>query len=42
MTLVVCKFFDEDLSFITRGILFISVGIGFFVANYLVIKKRKK
>lgn len=42
MALVVCKFFDEDLSFITRGILFISVGIGFFVANYLVIKKRKK
>jgi uncharacterized membrane protein len=39
--LIICRFFDSDLSFITRGILFILVGIGFFVANYQLIKKRK-
>jgi len=42
MALVVCKFFDSDLTFVTRGILFVSVGIGFFVANYLMLKKRNK
>lgn len=40
--LIICRFFDTDLSFITRGILFISVGIGFFVANYYTLKKRKQ
>lgn len=39
--LVVCRFFDTDLSFVTRGILFVSVGIGFFVTNFWMLKKRK-
>lgn len=39
--LVVCRFFDTDLSFVVRGILFVSVGIGFFATNYWMIKKRK-
>ncbi len=39
--LVVCRFFDTDLSFITRGVLFMSVGIGFFITNYWMLKKRK-
>ncbi|MFO7825832.1 MAG: hypothetical protein R6V72_17985 [Cyclobacterium sp.] len=39
--LVVCRFFDTDLSFILRGGLFVSVGIGFIVANYWMLKKRK-
>ncbi|MEM8507069.1 MAG: DUF2157 domain-containing protein [Bacteroidota bacterium] len=39
--LVVCRFFDTDLSFVVRGIMFVSVGAGFFVANYLMLKKRK-
>lgn len=42
MALVLCKFFDSDLSFVIRGILFVSVGIGFFVANYLMLNKRKE
>lgn len=42
MALVICKFFDSDVTFVTRGILFLSVGIGFFIANYLMLKKRKK
>ena len=41
MVLAVCRFFDTDLSFIIRGLLFVSVGIGFFAANYWMLKKRK-
>lgn len=39
--LVICRFFDTDISFIIRGLLFVVVGVGFFTANYLMIKKRK-
>lgn len=41
MALVICKFFDSDISFVARGILFLSVGIGFFLANYVMLKKRR-
>lgn len=40
--LVICRFFDTNLPFFIRGILFISVGIGFFAANYWMLKKRKE
>lgn len=40
--LVICRFFDTDLSFVLRGLLFVGIGIGFFIANYLMLKKRKK
>ncbi|MGB3181043.1 MAG: DUF2157 domain-containing protein [Cyclobacteriaceae bacterium] len=39
--LITCRFFDSDLPFSIRGILFILVGIGFFMANFLMIKKRR-
>ncbi len=39
--LVICRFFDTELSFVVRGIMFVSVGAGFFIANYLMLKKRK-
>lgn len=39
--LVVSRFFDTDLSFVIRGALFVSVGIGFFATNYWMLKKRK-
>ncbi len=39
--LVTCRFFDTDLLFVTRGILFIAVGAGFFVTNYRMLQKRK-
>ena len=39
--LVICRFFDTDLSFVTRGVLFILVGAGFFFANYRMLKKRE-
>jgi len=39
--LIICRFFDTDLSFIFRGILFVLVGVGFFLTNYRMLKKRK-
>lgn len=39
--LVAMRFFDTDLSFVLRGILFVVVGAGFFAANYLMISKRR-
>jgi len=38
--LAISRFFDSDLSFVTRGIGFIVVGAGFLVANILLFKKR--
>jgi len=40
--LVICRFFDTELSFIFRGLLFVFVGSGFFLANYFLMKKIKK
>jgi uncharacterized membrane protein len=40
--LVTCRFFDTDLSFVLRGILFITIGLGFFLANYFMLKKRNR
>jgi uncharacterized membrane protein len=40
--LIVCRFFDTDMSFFTRGLIFVIVGIGFFLANYRMLKIRRK
>jgi uncharacterized membrane protein len=40
--LVVCRFFDTNISFVIRGLLFVGVGIGFFMTNYWMIKKRRE
>lgn len=40
--LITYRFFDTDFSFIVRGILFVSLGFGFFLANYLMLKKRNR
>lgn len=39
--LIICRFFDVNLSFVVRGILFVLVGVGFFVANYQMLQKKK-
>lgn len=39
--LIICRFFDTNISFAIRGVLFVSVGAGFFVANSILIKKKK-
>lgn len=38
--LAVSRFFDSDLSFVTRGLGFIVVGAGFLFANVLLFRKR--
>ncbi|GGI55713.1 DUF2157 domain-containing protein [Winogradskyella haliclonae] len=40
--LIVCRFFDTDMSFVLRGLLFVSVGVGFFATNYMMLQKQKK
>lgn len=40
--LIICRFFDMQISFVIRGLLFIVVGLGFFITNYWMLKKRKK
>ena len=40
--LVICRSFDTDLTFVVKGTLFVLVGIGFFAANWLMIKKRNE
>jgi uncharacterized membrane protein len=40
--LIMCRFFDTDLSFVLRGILFVAVGVGFFFANYWMGKRKVK
>jgi len=39
--LIICRFFDIDISFFIRGLLFIGVGVLFFLVNYRIIQKRK-
>lgn len=39
--LIICRFFDESINFVLRGILFVTVGVGFFATNYWILKKRK-
>ena len=40
--LITCRFFDADLTFVIRGLLFIFIGAGFFAANYYMLEKRKE
>jgi uncharacterized membrane protein len=38
--LALARFFDSDLSFVTRAIGFIIIGVGFLLTNLLLFKKR--
>jgi hypothetical protein len=38
--LAMSRFFDSELSFVTRGLGFILVGAGFLIANLVLFKKR--
>ncbi len=40
--LIVCRFFDTGMGFVIKGLLFILVGTGFFLTNYLMLKKQQK
>jgi uncharacterized membrane protein len=39
--LIICRFFDTNISFIARGLLFVGIGVGFFAMNFYVTRKRK-
>lgn len=39
--LAILRFFDDNIPFVWRGLFFLAAGAGFFVANYLLLKKRK-
>lgn len=39
--LIIARFFDFDLSFFTRGVMFMITGAAFFGANYSMIKRRR-
>ena len=39
--LILSRFFDSDLSLITRGATFILLGIGFFVTNLILIRRMR-
>ena len=41
-TLIIAKFFDSEMTFIFRGLLFVIIGLGFFCTNFMMIKKRKE
>ena len=38
---VAIRFFDSSLPFIFKGIIFILLGVGFFIANYFILKQKK-
>ena len=40
--LAACRSFDSDIKFVVKGSMFVLVGIGFFVANWLMLKKKKE
>lgn len=40
--LVICRFFDSDLSFVFKGLLFVCIGLGFFIINYRMLKNKNK
>ncbi|OED36703.1 hypothetical protein AB832_05480 [Flavobacteriaceae bacterium (ex Bugula neritina AB1)] len=40
--LIICRFFDTNMSFEVKGVLFVAVGTGFFLTNYRMLKKQQK
>ena len=40
--LITSRFFDTDLSFVARGLLFILFGIGFLLLNYMIARTRRQ
>jgi uncharacterized membrane protein len=38
--LIIARFFDSDINFIIKGLVFIIIGIGFLTTNVLLLRKR--
>ena len=39
--LIICRFFDMEWSFVVRGVVFVLLGISFFIANYQLLKRKR-
>lgn len=39
-SLAIARFFDSDLGFVTRGVAFVVVGLGFIAANLMLFRRR--
>jgi hypothetical protein len=39
--LVMARFFDEHISFVLRGLVFIGLGIGFLATNYWLLTRKR-
>jgi len=37
--LIIARFFDSDIDFIMKGLVFIAIGIGFLVTNILLARR---
>lgn len=42
LLLIAFRFFDSDLDLLFRGLIFLLCGVGFFLLNFYMIKKRNK
>lgn len=40
-SLALCRFFDDNIPFVWRGLFFVATGAGFFISNYLILRKRR-
>jgi hypothetical protein len=38
--LVLCRFFDTEMSFILRGVVFILLGVAFIATNFILLRKK--
>lgn len=39
--LVLCRFFDSEMGFVLRGVVFIALGVGFLIANFLLLRRKR-
>lgn len=40
MAVVLSRFFDSEISFVLRGLIFVTIGMAFFGANYYMMKRK--
>ena len=40
--LIFCRFLDTNMGFAIKGLLFVVVGVGFFITNYIMLRKQTK
>ena len=39
--LVLCRFFDSEMGFVLRGCVFIALGAGFLITNFLLLRRKR-